>query len=72
LKRQFEAESKKLQSEMAELSADDVPENLQARLLELMKEKQDLEADYHEILFSLGGEKLLTAEDLENLNRDAS
>ncbi len=76
LRRQFEAESKKLQSEMAELSADDRPdgdpENLQARLLELMKEKQDLEADYHEIIFSLGGEKLLTADDLENLNTDAS
>jgi DNA primase len=70
LKKQFETESKSLQSAMAELKArntqGDPSENWQTGLLELMKEKQELETNFREILFELGGEKLLTEDDLKN------
>ena len=70
LRKQFETESKRLQSAMAELKArnteGDPSDDLQTKLLELMREKQALETDFREILYQLGGDKLLTEEDLNN------
>ncbi|MCX6646779.1 MAG: DNA primase [bacterium] len=70
LKKQFETESKRLQSAMTELKArnteGDPSDDWHAGLLDLMKEKQELETDFREILYELGGEKLLTEDDLKN------
>jgi DNA primase len=70
LKKQFEAESKRFQSAMAQIKAESEDagqlKDCQEKLLALVKEKLDLESDYRDIVYKLGGEKLLTEEDLAN------
>lgn len=70
LRKQFETESTRLQSAMSELKAastgQETEGDLEKQLLELMKEKQELETDFREIVYKLGGEKLLTEEDLQS------